>query len=243
VIAAPACRFLPYTFDHLQEGAGGRRHLNRSEPMSRTPEQITGARRSGAGRVLGVAVTALAAGCGTGDDAAPAAASVVPVDAHRHDLEEVRVFDAPPAAVWRAWAEAEAVQQWWGPHGFTVPVARMEFREGGTSFVCMQAPAEFGGGLYCNTWTYTRLVPHERIEFVLRFADEAGNVIDPAEQPGMPAGIPREVPHVIELRELDGGRTEFRITESGYTTQEAVDTSRAGLHQVLEKLESFLRPG
>ena len=53
------------------------------------------------------------------------------------DLVVTRVFDAPVEAVWKAWTDAEQVKKWWGPDGFTAPVAKLDFREGGTSLVCM----------------------------------------------------------------------------------------------------------
>lgn len=99
----------------------------------------------------------------------------------------------------------------------------------------MRAPEEHGGQLFCNTWTYRRIEPNERIEFTLRFADERGDPISP-EAAGLPPGIPDEVPHVITLQSLDDGRTEMTIEEYGYTTEEARELSKAGLEQTLDKL-------
>ena len=67
--------------------------------------------------------------------------------------------------------------QWWGPEGFTCPVAKMDFREGGTSLVCMRAPKEFGGQDMYNTWSYRKIVPLERIEYILNFTDKDGEKI------------------------------------------------------------------
>ena len=89
------------------------------------------------------------------------------------DMVITRTFDAPVEAVWRAWHDPERVMQWWGPAGFTSPSAEMDFREGGRSLVCMRAPKEFGGGDYYNTWTYSRIVPMERIEFVSHLTSTA----------------------------------------------------------------------
>ena len=55
------------------------------------------------------------------------------------NLVVTRVFDAPAENVWRAWSDAEMVKLWWGPTGFTCPFARIDFREGATSLVCMRA--------------------------------------------------------------------------------------------------------
>jgi uncharacterized protein YndB with AHSA1/START domain len=189
-----------------------------------------------------IAIAALAGlvlGCASDESGAEGAPERVP----SHDLWETRVFDAPLERVWRAWAVPEEVREWWGPHGFSVPVADMDFREGGSSFVCMQAPDEYGGGLYCNTWTYRTIEPHHRIDFVLHFTDENRNRVDPATIPGMPPGIPPAVPHEITFRALGSGRTEMTIVEYGYTTEEAREQSKAGLEQVLEKLEARVTGG
>jgi uncharacterized protein YndB with AHSA1/START domain len=152
-----------------------------------------------------------------------------------YDVVVNLVVDAPVDRVWDAWREPERVKQWWGPTGFTCPLATMDLREGGTSLVCMRAPAEFGGMDVYSTWTYTRIVPHERIEYVFRFADKDGGKLTPAEA-GIPAGVPEEGHHVVHFRELDGGLTEMTMIEHGYTTAEARDMSRMGLEQTLDKL-------
>jgi len=71
------------------------------------------------------------------------------------------------------------IKKWWGPKGFTVPVVKMDFREGGVSLVSMQAPQDMGGFIIYNTWTYTRILPKERLEFILKFTDKAGNMLNP----------------------------------------------------------------
>ena len=151
------------------------------------------------------------------------------------NMTVTRVFDAPADQVWKAWSDSEYVKQWWGPTGFTCPVAEMDFREGGTSFVCMRAPAEFGGFDMYNTWTYNQITPIERIEFIQKFADQNGNQVDPAEM-GIPPGVPREVPHVITFRALNDNQTELTVTEFGYTLDQAHDISKVGMEQCLDKM-------
>ena len=63
-----------------------------------------------------------------------------------YNVVVTRTFDAPVERVWQAWSEPQLVMQWWGPTGFTCPKADLDFREGGTSLVCMRAPQEYGGG-------------------------------------------------------------------------------------------------
>lgn len=146
-----------------------------------------------------------------------------------------RVFDAPVEQVWRAWVEPEMVKQWWGPTGFTCSVADMDFREGGTSLVCMRAPQEFGGQDMYNTWTYTKIVPNERVEYTFNFSDKDGNKRTPA-QLGIPAGVPEDGHHVVTFKVVGNNRTEMTVTEHGYTSDQAHDLSKAGLEQCIDKM-------
>lgn len=150
-----------------------------------------------------------------------------------------RIFDAPLDQVWKAWSDSDYVKEWWGPTGFTCPIAEMDFREGGTTLVCMRAPEEFGGFDMYNTWTYSQIKPMQRIEFVQKFADQNGNQIDPASI-GIPPGVPHEVPHVITFRALNNNQTELTVTEFGYTEDQAHDTSKMGMEQCLDKMASSL---
>jgi uncharacterized protein YndB with AHSA1/START domain len=151
-----------------------------------------------------------------------------------------RIIDAPVEEVWKAWSESEYIKQWWGPHGFTAPVTEIDFREGSKSLLAMSNP-DFG--TFYNTWTYTKIEPMKRIEFIHRFSDENGNSLTPAEAGlPMPNGIPDEVPHVITFKSLGDNKTELTVEEYGYTTDQAVELSKMGMEQCLEKMaEIFIR--
>lgn len=155
------------------------------------------------------------------------------------DVSITRTFEAPLDAVWKAWADAEEVKKWWGPVGFTCPVAEVDLREGGRTLVAMRAPAEYGGGDSYNAWTFTRVVPHERIEYIFTFTDPSGNQLRPSDL-GMPPGIPEEGRHVVTFRDLGGGRTEMVMVEHGYSLEQARDMSRAGLEECLDKMAAAL---
>jgi uncharacterized protein YndB with AHSA1/START domain len=165
----------------------------------------------------------------------------VPAQDPQTDFATTRTFDASPERIWRAWTDGEELKRWWGPRGFTCPVAEMDVRIGGTSLVAMQAPSEFGGMTYYNTWTYSTIVPPHRLDFMTRFSDEHGNPVHPSEQ-GLPPGIPAEVPHVLIFEPTDGGGTRLTIIEYGYGSEEAMNLSRQGLEQCLDKLAEEIAP-
>jgi uncharacterized protein YndB with AHSA1/START domain len=150
-----------------------------------------------------------------------------------------RVFDAPVGEVWKAWTDPQYVMRWWGPQGYTSPVAKIDFREGGKSLVCMRSPD--GQEMY-STWTYRKIVPNERIEYIFNFADEKGNRLDPAAI-GMPSGIPIDGHHVVTFKDLGSDKTEMTITEHGYTNEQVVQLSKAGLEQCVDKMNAiFVTP-
>ena len=159
----------------------------------------------------------------------------------KHDLVITRVFDAPIELVWRAWTEPEHVMQWWGPTYFTCPSAEIDFREGGTSLVCMRAPKEFGGQDMYSTWAYIKIVPLERIEYIHNLADKDGNKVDPVDM-GLPADFPQDQRHVVTFKALSDNRTELTVTEYSWTVGHMMEMSQMGMEQCLDKMvASFAR--
>jgi uncharacterized protein YndB with AHSA1/START domain len=56
------------------------------------------------------------------------------------ELTIVRIFDAPRALVFRAWADPKMMMQWWAPKHFTNPVCEADARVGGALKIVMRAP-------------------------------------------------------------------------------------------------------
>ena len=118
----------------------------------------------------------------------------------KRDLIVTRLFDAPLELVWRAWTEPKHVMRWWGPEHFTAPVAKIDFREGGTSLLCMRASQEYGGQDFYSTLYYTKIVPMERIEYFENLSDENGVTVEPAAL-GLPNDFPTNMRSVVRLRQ------------------------------------------
>ncbi len=148
------------------------------------------------------------------------------------ELTVSREIDAPIDLVWRAWLDPDLVRRWWGPKGFTAPIARMDVREGGTSLVCMRSSE--GHEIY-NLWSYRLVQPLRRLEFDSRFAESDGTPVPPSAI-GMPPGVPDPVPHVVTFEDLGDRRTRVTVTEHGYTTGPVLELSRQGQEECVEKL-------
>jgi uncharacterized protein YndB with AHSA1/START domain len=163
------------------------------------------------------------------------------MSSHRetHDMVVTRTIDAPRERVWRAWGDPHEVMTWWGPQGFTSPMCRMDFREGGTTLVSMRSDK---GWELINSWMYRSIEPTDRIEFVQGFADTDDNPVSPAEL-GLPPTIPDEVRHVVTFVAIDDATTELTVREFGYPDEQTVELSRAGMEQVLDKLAATVASG
>ena len=173
---------------------------------------------------------------GVHDDRAAVSTKSAPKKA---DLVVTRVFAAPVERVWKAWTDSELVMQWWGPTGFTCPVARMEFREGGVSLVCMRAPREAGGQDMYNTWTYEKIDSMNRFVYVNRFSDKDGNAMDPVKQ-GLSPDIPKEMRHEVSFRKLGRDKAEITVIEYGWPVGPMMEMSKTGLEQCLDKMAVVL---
>ena len=58
----------------------------------------------------------------------------------KNKLTVTRTFDAPLKLVWRAWTEAELLDQWWAPKPWKSKTKHMDFKEGGTRLYAMVGP-------------------------------------------------------------------------------------------------------
>jgi uncharacterized protein YndB with AHSA1/START domain len=125
--------------------------------------------------------------------------------------------------------------QWWGPEGFTSPLAKMDFREGATSLVCMSSP-EYGDQY--STWQYRKIVPMQRIEYIHNLAGKDGNKIDPT-LIGMPADFPQDLCNLVTFKDLGGGKTELTVTEYDWTVGQMMEMSKMGLEQCLNKMAAI----
>lgn len=156
------------------------------------------------------------------------------------DVVATRRLKAEASQVFWFWEDGARIRQWWGPTGFSSPVAEMDFRVGGTSLVGMRAPEAMGSVVMFTTWTYTNILRNERIEFTLNFSDDQGKPL-PDGNPGIPPGVHQGVRHMISFKDSGDGFTEMTITEKSYSSEMARDMSAAGLDQCLDKFEAAVK--
>ncbi len=83
-----------------------------------------------------------------------------------------RVYDAPRALVWRAWAEPSRLAAWFGPRGFTSSVPELDLRVGGNLRIVMHGP---DGNDYPMKGVFTTVEPPARLVFSSIAVDNEGN--------------------------------------------------------------------
>lgn len=135
-------------------------------------------------------------------------------------LEIVRMFNAPPALVFRVWSSAEHLVRWWGPKDFTVPTFKTDFREGGAWRACIRSPEGTDHG--CSG-TYREIVAPERIVFTFRWEQE--DALDTL---------------VAVTFEDVGGRTRLTFRQTPFRTVADRDSHVGGWSECLDRLATHI---
>lgn len=93
-----------------------------------------------------------------------------------------RTFDASREALWQAWTEADQIEQWWGPRGFTTRVDEMDFKPGGHFKYTM---LDADGNEYPSVGVFREIAAQKRIVAT----DEFGDDMKEAAPEGLPTGM------------------------------------------------------
>ena len=144
-----------------------------------------------------------------------------------------RIFNAPLNLIWQLWTDPEHFKKWYGPKGFSVPVAEMELRVGSRRLVCMASP---DGSM--KMWTvgeYLEIAPNQRLVYTESPADANGNLVSPSAM-GMPEGYPATTKVTVALEDL-GGRTKMKRTHAGIPASSGGEN---GWNQAFDKLEDYV---
>lgn len=142
-----------------------------------------------------------------------------------------RTFNAPVDLIWQMWTQPEHFKQWYGPQGFTVPVAEMDVRVGGKRLICMASPD--GRMKMWTTGEFVEIVPNERLVYTESPADENGQVIPPS---ALPEGFPAMTEVTVLLAAVERG-TKMVMTHAGTP---AASGANEGWNQAFAKLAAYI---
>jgi len=154
-----------------------------------------------------------------------------------------RVFDAPRELVFKAQAESERLERWWGAKGFKTRFIKLDFRPGGVFHYSMRTP---DGHEMWGKFVYREIFAPERIVFINSFADKEGNTIQAPFSPTWPL----EVLNTLTFSEHAGKTTHtirsvpYKATkEERETFETGLDSMRQGFNGSLERLADYLASG
>jgi uncharacterized protein YndB with AHSA1/START domain len=74
----------------------------------------------------------------------------------------IRVIHHPIEKVWEVWTNPDHLRNWWGPHGFTSTITKMDMRAGGEWHLTMHGP---DGTDYRNASVFVEVIPHHLIVY------------------------------------------------------------------------------
>jgi uncharacterized protein YndB with AHSA1/START domain len=142
-----------------------------------------------------------------------------------------RTFNAAVDLIWQMWTQPEHFKKWYGPKGFTVPVAEMDVRVGGKRVVCMEMQRPDGSMKMWTTGEYTVVVPNERLVYTESMVDEQGNVVKMSDNEH-----PTTTEVTVLLEDL-GGRTKMVMTHAGVPAASGADD---GWNQAFDKMSDHI---
>jgi uncharacterized glyoxalase superfamily protein PhnB/uncharacterized protein YndB with AHSA1/START domain len=138
-----------------------------------------------------------------------------------------RTFDAPRDKVWKTWTERDRLLQWFGPKGFKMTMAELDFRPGGLFHYCLRSP---DGSEMWGRFVYRVIDAPERIVLVNSFSDEKGGIT----RHPFSASWPLEMLSTTTFTE-EGGKTKVTIEWSPLNPTEeerkTFETSHEGMKQ------------
>ena len=132
-----------------------------------------------------------------------------------------RVIAAPRSKVYRAWLDPEVLARWMGPDDFSVVVAAVDERVGGTHYVEL---IDADGDPHTFTSVIEELVPDERIVLTFKFHPTA-----------------EETLLTLTFDDAEGGGTQLRLEHERITLEPPLDGQSvdSGWSQTLAKLQAL----
>ncbi|MGH8263586.1 MAG: SRPBCC family protein [Steroidobacteraceae bacterium] len=138
--------------------------------------------------------------------------------ASRQDRELVltRVIDVPRQKLYRCWTEPELLKHWFAPKPYTTPVARIDVRPGGASYIVMRDPQ---GNDLPNPGVVLEVVANEK--FVV--TDAYTTAWEPSEKPFFTV--------ILTFDDLGGGKTRYTARARHWTVANREAHEKMGFHQ------------
>jgi uncharacterized protein YndB with AHSA1/START domain len=132
-----------------------------------------------------------------------------------NELVLTRLIDAPREKLFRCFTEPALLKQWFAPKPYTVPVAELDVRVGGTSRIVMRSPD--GQDIPCPG-TYLEVIPNRKLVFTDAYTGDW----EPSGKPFMTA--------VITFDD-ENGQTRYTARARHWSAQDKKTHEEMGFHQ------------
>ena len=143
------------------------------------------------------------------------------------DFTLTRRFNAPRLAVFRAFVEAEHMQHWWAPSGFTMLSCALDLREGGAWH--MRIKSDETGAIQTEVGVYREIREPERLSFTHAWVRANGTL------------TPTTLVTVRFIERRDG--TEVSFHQEDFATVAACRSHADGWSSSLAKLTAYFGKG
>ena len=148
-----------------------------------------------------------------------------------NELTVIRNFDAELGLVWRAWTEADLLDQWWAPAPWKSETSHMEFKVGGYRIYAMVGPE---GERHVGRTDYKVIDKPRSFEGEDAFCDADGNV-----NPALP------VSKFVNSFKQSGSQTTVTVVtvyDSVAQLQQVIDMGmKEGLSMAYDQLDNVLK--
>ncbi|WP_242693306.1 SRPBCC family protein [Sabulibacter ruber] len=157
------------------------------------------------------------------------------------DFEITCVLDAPKELVFKAWTEADRLNQWYGPQGFTLGVGKLELKPGGIFLYSMQAG---NGPKLWGKFVFQEIAAPDQLVYVNSFSDEEATTT----RAPFSETWPLEMWNLLTLTE-ENGKTRLHLRsrphnaspEEKATFEAGFTSMQKGFAGTLEQLETYLK--
>ena len=145
------------------------------------------------------------------------------------ELVLTRLIDAPREKVYRAWTDADLLKQWFAPLPYITPVAELDVRPGGASFIVMRGP---DGVDLPNRGVYLEVVKNERLVVTDAYTE---------------AWVPSVKPFMTVILTFadENGRTRYTARVRHWTVADREAHEKMGFHegwgQCADQLEALAK--
>ena len=136
-------------------------------------------------------------------------------------------FQAPKKLVFNAFADADALGEWWGPVECKNTVIKLDFKTGGIFHFKM----EKNGKVNYGRFVFGKIQPYDLLEFTNAFADENANVV----RAPFDIQLPLEIFYRLTFTENNGRTT---ITLTGQPVNASLEE-----HSVFESINADVKKG